>query len=143
MNASAHRRPSPAAILLVPLVAAAVLALFAWPSARLEPRDLPIGVAGAPAAAAAVEQRLAQQDGAFDVERYPDEAAARAAIEDREVYGAFVAAPTGAKVLTASAASPMVTQLLTHAAEGQGRPSRTSWRLRRAARRSPRRCCRS
>ena len=48
--------------------------------------------------------------GGFDVERYRDEASAREAIEDREVYGAFVATPAGAKVLTASAASPMVAQ---------------------------------
>jgi hypothetical protein len=118
-----HRRPSPAAILVVPLAVALILTLFAWPSARLEPRDLPIGVAGAPAQAGAIEQRLARQEGAFDVERYRDEAAARAAIEDREVYGAFVAAPGGAKVLTASAASPAVAQLLTRAAEeGPGGP---------------------
>jgi hypothetical protein len=115
-----HRRPSPAAILAVPVVVALILALFAWPSARLEPRDLPIGVAGAPAQAGAIEQRLAQREGAFEIERYADEAAARAAIEDREVYGAFVAGPGGAKVLTASAASPAVAQLITQAAEEQG-----------------------
>ena len=113
---SAHRRPSPAAILVVPIVLAVILTLFAWPSARLEPRDLPIGVAGPPAGAAALQHRLAENEGAFDVERYADEAAARAAIEDREVYGAFVATPAGAKLLTSSAASPMVAQLLTHAA---------------------------
>jgi len=116
MNASPRHRPPPAAILLVPLVVAVVLALFAWPSARLEPRDLPIGVAGAPAAAAAVEQRLAQRPGAFDIKRYRDDPAARSAIEDREVYGAFVVTPAGGKVLTASAASPLVAQLLTQAA---------------------------
>jgi hypothetical protein len=111
-----EHRPSPAAILLVPLVVAVVLALFAWPSANLEPRDLPVGVAGPAAQATAIEQRLAQQEGAFEIHRYGDEAAARAAIEDREVYGAFVAGPQGAKVLTASAASPAVAQQLTHAA---------------------------
>jgi hypothetical protein len=118
-----HGRPSPAAILVVPLAVALILALFAWPSARLEPRDLPIGVAGAPAQAGAIEQRLAQREGAFEIERYADEAAARAAIEDREVYGAFVAGPGGAKVLAASAASPAVAQLLERAAaEGPGAP---------------------
>ena len=120
---AAHRRPSPAAILLVPVVVALALTLFAWPSARLAPRDLPIGVAGAPAAAAAVEQRLAQREGAFEIKRYPDEAAARQAIEDREIYGAFVATPGEAKVLVASAASPVVAQTLTQAAaEGQAAP---------------------
>jgi hypothetical protein len=118
----APHRPPPAAILLVPVVVAVVLALFAWPSARLEPRDLPVGVAGPPGAVEALEQRLAQREGAFEVERYRDEAAARAAIEDREVYGAFVAASGGAKVLTASAASPAVAQLLANAAAEQSAP---------------------
>jgi hypothetical protein len=114
-------RRSPVAILIAPLVAAIVLTLFAWPNARLEPRDLPVGVAGSPAAADAIEQRLAADDGAFSIHRFRDEAAARRAIEDREVYGAFVATAGGPKLLTASAASPMVAQLLTHtASEGGG-----------------------
>jgi hypothetical protein len=116
MNTHSQRRPKPAMIVLVPLVAALVLTLFAWPSARLEPRDLPIGVAGPPTAAGAIEQRLSARDGAFDVRRYADEAAARAAIEDRDVYGAFVATPRGPKVLTSTAASPAVAHMLTHAA---------------------------
>jgi hypothetical protein len=131
--APSRRQPSPAAILLVPLVVALVLTLFAWPSARLEPRDLPIGVAGAPTATAPIEARLGERDGAFSVHRYADEGAARTAIEDRDVYGAFVVTATGPKVLTASAASPAVAQLLTHAAsEGPGsaaaRRRRCPWR---------------
>ena len=112
----AHRRPHVIAILAVPVVTALLLTLFAWPSARLEPRDLPVGVAGAPPAAAAIEQRLAARDGAFEVHRYADEDGARQAIQDREVYGAFVATPGGLKVLSASAASPAVAQLLSQAA---------------------------
>ena len=117
-------RPGPAAILLVPVVIAVVLTLFAWPSARLEPRDLPIGVAGVGAAAEALEQKLGAGGDAFDLQRYPDEASARRAIEDRDVYGAFVARRSGPKVLTASAASPAVAQSLSRAAgEGpQGAP---------------------
>jgi hypothetical protein len=115
-----HRRPPMAAIIVAPLVAALVLVAFAWPTARLEPRDLPVGVAGAPAAIQGLEERLLATDGAFDVRRYDSEAAAREAIEDREVYGAFVAGPAGAKVLTASGASPMVAQQLTHAAGADG-----------------------
>lgn len=112
-----HRRPSPAAILIIiPLVVALVLTLFAWPSSRLEPRDVPVGVAGPPAAATAIERRLAARDGAFETHRYADEAAAREAVEDREVYGAFVATPAGPKVLTATAAGAPVAQLLNHAA---------------------------
>jgi hypothetical protein len=118
MNAKSHK-PSPVAILVVPVVVALVLTLFAWPSARLEPRDLPIGVAGPPVAARAIEQRLKAQDGAFEVHRYADVGAARQAIEDREVYGAWVATPAGIKVLTSTAGSSLVAQLLTHAAESQ------------------------
>jgi hypothetical protein len=98
------------AALVVPLVLALTLATFAWPSARLEPRELPIGVAGP---TGAVEQRLAHAgEGAFDVHRYADETAAHQAIEDREVYAAVVASGGGLRVLTASAASPLVAGML-------------------------------
>ncbi|MBO1332385.1 ABC transporter permease [Streptomyces sp. VRA16 Mangrove soil] len=115
----ALHRKSAAAVLLVPLLAALALWAFAWPATRTAPRDLPLGVAGAPAAAAPVERRLAARDGAFEVHRYADEAAARAAIEDRKVYGAVVATPDGPKLLTASAASPVVAQLLQQALTAQ------------------------
>jgi hypothetical protein len=115
---SDHRPPA-AAILAVPLIVAVVLALFAWPSSRLEPRDLPIGVAGPAPAADALERQLGAEEGAFDVHRYADEPEARAAIEDREVYGAFVAGHGAPRVLTSTAASPAVAQLLTHAAAEQ------------------------
>src|SRR4051794_31651696 len=97
-----------AAILLIPCGVALVLALFAWPAARLGPRDLPLGVAGPPQALAPLEQRLAERGDAFAIHRYADEAAARDAIKAREVYGAIVVSPDGPLVLTASAASPLV-----------------------------------
>jgi hypothetical protein len=120
VNPDHSHKPSPVAILVVPLVVALILTLFAWPSARLEPRDLPIGVAGPAVAADPLERRLASQEGAFDVKRYPGPAEARAAIEDREVYGAWVAGSGGLRVLTSSAASPAVAQLLGHAAAEAG-----------------------
>jgi hypothetical protein len=119
-STQSHRPPPAAALLIVPLVVAVVLSLFAWPTAKAGPRDLPIGVAGPPPAAQALEQRLSANEGAFEIHRYADEAAARAAIEDREVYGAFAATPSGAKVLTASAASQPVAQLLANAARETG-----------------------
>ena len=115
---NSHKPPT-AAILVVPLVVALVLTVFAWPNSRLAPRDLPVGVAGPAPTAEGIETKLTQQDGAFDVERYADESAAREAIEDRQVYGAFVATAAGPKVLTGSAASPVVAQLLSHAAAEQ------------------------
>lgn len=112
------RRALVGAVILIPLVIALALAAFAWPAARLAPRDLPVGVAGP--GASQVSQRLAEHEGAFDVQRFDDEADARAAIEDREVYGAIVAGPDGVTVLTASAASPLVAQLLQQPFAAQG-----------------------
>lgn len=108
-----------AVIVLIPLVAALALWAFAWPNARTAPRDLPLGVAGPATAVAQVEQQLKQRDGAFEIHRYADEAAARDAIEDRTVYGAVVVTQSGPKLLTASAASPMVAQLLQQAVTQQ------------------------
>lgn len=106
-----------ATVVLVPALVALALVAFAWPSARLAPRDLPIGVAGPPQAATAIQRQLAQRDNAFDVHLYNEESAARAAITNRDIYGALVASPTdGLTILTASAASPVVAQLLSQAA---------------------------
>jgi hypothetical protein len=117
VNASpSTHRPRLAAILIVPVIVAVVLTLFAWPTAKVGPRDLPVGVAGAPA----IERGLESQGAKFDVHRYATEADARAAIEDREVYGAFVASPSGPKLLIATAGSPAVAQMLTHAASEAG-----------------------
>ncbi|MGW2567915.1 ABC transporter permease [Streptomyces sp. NPDC001537] len=108
-----------AVLVLVPLLAALALWAFAWPAARTAPRDLPLGVAGPTAATAQVERQLEQNEGAFEIHRYADEAAARDAIEDRTVYGAVVVTPQGPELLTASAASPTVAQLLRQAVAGQ------------------------
>ncbi|MFJ5773815.1 ABC transporter permease [Streptomyces sp. NPDC093094] len=117
-----------AVVLLVPLVAALALWAFAWPATRTAPRDLPVGVAGPAAATAQVERQLEGHGGAFDVHRYADASAARRAIEDRAVYGAVVVTGRGPELLTASAASPLVAQLLQQAVAGQapgGTPPRT------------------
>lgn len=93
-------------------VVAAVLA-FAWPSARLQPRDLPIGIVGSSAGSQQLVDHLtAAEPGGFDLRLYADDAAARSAIIHRQVYGAFVVTPGHVEVLTASAASPAVAQLL-------------------------------
>jgi hypothetical protein len=99
------------AILLVPIVVALVLTLFMWPQARSEPRDLPLGIAGPTAATGPIEAKLTRLGDAFEVHRYTDGASARAAIEDRSVYGAIVAGPAGVALLTASAGSPVVARL--------------------------------
>jgi hypothetical protein len=114
-----HGRRLAAVVVLVPLLATLALWAFAWPAARTAPRDLPLGVAGPTVVTAQMEQRLRQQEGAFDIHRYADEAAARDAIEDRTVYGAVVVTAQGLELLTASAASPVVAQLLQQAVTEQ------------------------
>ncbi|MFC8420086.1 ABC transporter permease [Streptomyces sp. NPDC057236] len=113
------RRRVAAVTLLIPVLVGLALWAFAWPAARTAPRDLPLGVAGPAAATAPVEQRLEHRKGAFDLHHYADEAAAREAVEDREVYGAVVVTGQGPKLLTASAASPVVAQLLQQAVASQ------------------------
>ncbi|WP_369256323.1 ABC transporter permease [Streptomyces sp. R35] len=108
-----------AVIVLIPALVALALWAFAWPAARTAPRDLPLGVAGSATATAPIQKQLAQHRGAFEIHRYADEAAARDAIEDRTVYGAVVATAQGPKLLTASAASPLVAQLLQQAVAQQ------------------------
>ena len=112
---------------LVPLLAVlavlltVVLTAFAWPAVRSAPRDLPIAVAGPPAATGQLADALvAAEPGAFDVRTLADEPAARAAIEDREVYGAVVVDAGGPRLLVASAASPVVAQSLRQVAAGLG-----------------------
>ncbi|MFF7340134.1 ABC transporter permease [Streptomyces sp. NPDC008163] len=102
-------------VLLVPLVVTLALWAFAWPAARTAPRDLPVGIAGAAPAADRLQQRFEERDGAFEVHRYESEAAARDAIEDRTVYGAVVVTAKGPELLTASAGSTVVAQLLREA----------------------------
>ncbi|MEU4105594.1 ABC transporter permease [Streptomyces tanashiensis] len=117
-SAAAGRRTL-AVLVLIPAVAALALWVFAWPAARIAPRDLPIGVAGPATAADAVERELGRHEGAFEIHRYEDADAARAAIEDRDVYGAVVVTPGGTELLTASAGSPVVAGLLREAVTAQ------------------------
>jgi len=87
--------------------------MFAWSSSRSAPRDLPIAVSGPPAAARGLAHGLERtQPGAFTVAVLPDNAAARAAVTDRQVYAAICLSGAGAAVYTASEASPNVAQML-------------------------------
>jgi len=92
-----------------------LVAAFVLPTHEPEPHGVPVGVAGPPAAVAAVERGLSARGGAFEVHRYADAARAQAAIERREVYGAIV--PAQRTLLVSSAASPAVAQLLTTVAQ--------------------------
>ncbi len=122
--------PSPARSSLTPVLAAVaavavlltvVLTAFAWPAVRSAPHDLPLAVAGPPPAVEQVSTALEQASpGAFDVRPVDDEAAARSAIEDREVSGAVVVGADGPRLLVASAASATVANSLRQVAAGLG-----------------------
>ncbi len=121
-RAAAHEgatpgQPSSRVVLTVCIIAAAQLLLvllFAWSSSRSTPHDLPFAVAGPKPAVDSLVQGLEQtQPGAFTVTKLADDAAARAAVTDRKVYGALSLSKTGATLYTAAAASPAVAQALT------------------------------
>ena len=105
------------ALALAAVVSIIVLA-FAWPAVTAEPKDLPIAISGPAEAVAAAEAAVdEQQPGAIAFDEVDDRDVAVAAIESRDVYGAIV---LGAEpeVLTSSASSLPVTQLLGNLANG-------------------------
>jgi hypothetical protein len=98
------------------LIVGLVVLAFVWPIATASAKDLPIAIAGPAAQVAAVEQAVdATASGAIEFHTVSDRDAAVTRIENRSVYGAIVLGASP-EVLTASAGSPVVTQLLTGAA---------------------------
>lgn len=91
-----------------------VATAFAWPAVNSGPHQVPVAVVAPPPVAEQIGDQLAEGPGedALDLQPVADRAAAEAAIMDREVYGAIVLGPDGGEVLTASAASPAIAQLL-------------------------------
>lgn len=81
---------------------------------------MPIGLVGTPPAVAAVEDQFAEREGAFTTTSYADVGAAQAAIADRDIYGAIAITAEGTQLLTSTAASPVVAQLLAEVARGIG-----------------------
>ncbi|WP_329533698.1 ABC transporter permease [Streptomyces sp. NBC_01450] len=102
------------AAVALPIVITLAVMAFAWPAGRIAPRDVPVGIVGTgPATQNAVEGLARAKPGAFDFHLYADQQAARSAIENRDVYGAFAISGDSVTVLKASAAGPSVAQLLT------------------------------
>jgi multiple sugar transport system substrate-binding protein len=111
-------RPSIVGVVLAVLFAF----LFVAPSHDPTPNNLPVAVAGPEAAAAPLVRALKRRAGDFDVVRLIDAQAAREAVLDREVDGAFVVTrPRAPELLVATAASPTVARILEEAAAGAAR----------------------
>jgi len=104
-----------------------ILALFVSIAVNSGPNGVRLAVAGPAPAVEQIRAGLAQAGGteAFEVTVVADEAAATAALLDRSVDGAIVVGPQGPMVLTASAGSPAITQLLTTAAGHLANPTAT------------------
>ncbi|HZX03453.1 hypothetical protein [Kribbella sp.] len=115
--AERRRPPLIAVIVLLTAVLTVFLIAFAWPSARSEPRNVPLAVAGPAPAVAQVKTALDQAlPGGFELTAVPDRQAAVQRIKDRDAYGAIVLDAPQPEVLTASAAGPAVAQILTQLA---------------------------
>ena len=106
-------RPTGVALAAVGIQALMVFA-FTAPTVHSAPHKVPLAVSAPAPQRGAIEQRLERAaPGAFAVREVADETAARAALTDRDVYGAVVVADQGPHMLVASAASPAVATLLT------------------------------
>lgn len=97
------------------LIVSLVLLAFVWPTAKSSVHNLPVAVVGSGAQADAVREKL-EGSGNFRVTTRADRADAVNGIEARQIYGAVVL-PSGTdakpEMLTSSAASPVVAQMLT------------------------------
>lgn len=92
---------------------------FAWPPAESAPRNVPVAIVGPAEATARLEQQLATaMPDALEIEHAADVDGARDLILDRKVYGVIVLKPTSPpQLLTASAGSPVVAQILNGVAD--------------------------
>ncbi len=124
MAPTATRSPWPrvgAIVLLLTALLSVLMIAFAWPATRSSVHDIPIAVAGPPAATAQVVQQLsAKRPGTFDVTVVDGTAAAERLILDREVYGAIDLSSGRPQLIIASAASPAVAQALQQVAQALG-----------------------
>lgn len=109
------------AIVALTILLGLVLTAFTLPAINSEPRGVPIGIAGpAPAVQQLAGGLSAQASEAFTVTTFTDDAQLSQAIRDREVYGGIALGPSGATILTAPAASPVVAQGLSSLAAQLG-----------------------
>jgi len=122
-SGKARRTPPPLAMLLaltagLGVILVVLLMLFIMPSLKSGAHDLPIGIAGAPAALAQVEAGLAEAaPDAFTTQRFETADALRAAIEDRTVTGGLVVDESGVEALVASAGSAAISSTISGTAQ--------------------------
>jgi hypothetical protein len=116
-----------ALVIALPLLVALLFTALSLPAAKSGPHHVPLGITGPTPAVSAVTAALGARDAdAFQVSRYADVDALRAAILDRDVYGGLAVDTSGTTVFTASGASPAiattVSALETALGQQSGRP---------------------
>jgi len=90
-----------------------VVLAFLWPTTTATAQNLPVAIAGPGAQVSALQKALDQKaDGVFDLTKVSGRSAIVNGIHDRSYDGGIVLGTTP-EVLTASAASPVVTQMMT------------------------------
>jgi hypothetical protein len=105
--------PLVGALLGLTALASVLLISFGLPALKSGPDRLPIGVSGAPAVTSQLKNLfVANGSHTFKVTVYTQASALRTAIEHRKVYGGLTVTDSGATMLVASAASPVVAEAL-------------------------------
>ncbi|MET0480445.1 MAG: ABC transporter permease [Mycetocola sp.] len=100
-------------VLALAAILTVIVLAFSWPGVTSEPKNLPVAISGEAAQVQQVTAALEENaEGLLDLIEVDNAVEASALIENRTVYGAIIlTAPP--EVLTSSAASPVVAQLLT------------------------------
>src|SRR6476619_404055 len=103
MSSSPVPRRVIAIALLIPIGLGLLVSWFAWPAREIEPRDLPVVVAGPqPAVGAFATKLAAARPGAFEITVLDSSARADDALRNRDAYAAFVLSADGVALHTAS-----------------------------------------
>lgn len=93
-------------------VVSLLILLFLWPAGSAEPRNLPIGLVGPNQQTSQIAQMMDQQQpGAIEFTGFENPAAAKEAIDQKEIYGAIVLGQQP-EVMIATAANPSVAQFI-------------------------------
>ncbi len=119
-----ERRRLVAAALAAALVSFLFVTSYVFVLRDPRPSELPVGAVAPDAGLAPVRTIVGRELGdAFALDPYPDERAARAAIDRRDVYGTLVVTDGEVRALTAEAAGPAAKEAVTRLAQSLARTS--------------------
>lgn len=103
------------------VVLAVLLAIFILPSLKSGPHDLPLGITGAPASVAQVQETLTSSaPDAYDVRAFASQDELVDAVKERDVVGGLVVGTDGLHSVVATAGGAAIAQTVTATAQGVG-----------------------